>query len=101
MAWSGRAGSRCTYTDDRTESDGETQEWECSHGVIDGRASYTLAASAALIAAYAGLYVAIAPDLFGSVGQYAQLSLGSFIAFFLGGFFVALYVFALTRSASR
>ncbi|WP_233560752.1 hypothetical protein [Haloarcula sp. Atlit-47R] len=142
MAWSGRAGSRCTYTDDRTESDGETQEWECPHGAIDGRAlarwgmnaflfvttgygeraSYTLAASAALIAAYAGLYVAIAPDLFGSVGQYAQLSLGSFIAFFLGGvgevsdptvsllaqseaflggFFVALYVFALTRSVSR
>ena len=86
------------------------------------RASYTLAASAALIAAYAGLYLAIAPDLFGSVGQYAQLSLGSFIAFFLGGvgevsdptvsllaqseaflggFFVALYVFALTRSVSR
>jgi len=86
------------------------------------RASYTLAASAVLIAAYAGLYLAIAPDLFGSVGQYAQLSLGSFIAFFLGGvgevsdptvsllaqseaflggFFVALYVFALTRSVSR
>jgi len=86
------------------------------------RASYTLAASAVLIAAYAGLYFAIAPDLFGSVGQYAQLSLGSFIAFFLGGvgevsdptvsllaqseaflggFFVALYVFALTRSVSR
>ncbi|MDS0219753.1 pentapeptide repeat-containing protein [Haloarcula sp. S1AR25-5A] len=86
------------------------------------RASYTLASSAALIAAYAGLYLAIAPDLFGSVGQYAQLSLGSFIAFFLGGvgevsdptvsllaqseaflggFFVALYVFALTRSVSR
>ncbi|MFU1779986.1 pentapeptide repeat-containing protein [Haloarcula japonica] len=86
------------------------------------RASYTLAASAVLIAAYAGLYIAIAPDLFGSVGQYAQLSLGSFIAFFLGGvggvsnptvsllaqseaflggFFVALYVFALTRSVSR
>ncbi|NLV05448.1 pentapeptide repeat-containing protein [Haloarcula rubripromontorii] len=86
------------------------------------RASYTLAASAVLIAAYAGLYLALAPDLFGSVGQYAQLSLGSFIAFFLGGvgevsdptvsllaqseaflggFFVALYVFALTRSVSR
>ncbi|MHC3378822.1 pentapeptide repeat-containing protein [Haloarcula sp. H-GB5] len=86
------------------------------------RASYTLAASAVLIAAYAGLYLAIAPALFESVGQYAQLSLGSFIAFFLGGvgevsdptvsllaqseaflgaFFVALYVFALTRSVSR
>ncbi|EMA11330.1 Uncharacterized protein YjbI, contains pentapeptide repeats [Haloarcula vallismortis] len=86
------------------------------------RASYTLAASAVLIAAYAGLYLAIAPELFGSVSQYAQLSLGSFIAFFLGGvgevsnptvsilaqseaflggFFVALYVFALTRSVSR
>ncbi|EMA19706.1 pentapeptide repeat-containing protein [Haloarcula argentinensis] len=86
------------------------------------RASYTLAASAVLIAAYAGLYLAIAPDLFASVSQYGQLSLGSFIAFFLGGvgevsdptvsllaqseaflgaFFVALYVFALTRSVSR
>jgi uncharacterized protein YjbI with pentapeptide repeats len=86
------------------------------------RASYTLAASAVLIVSYAGLYLAIAPDLFGSVSQYAQLSLGSFIAFFLGGvgeisnpavsllaqseaflggFFVALYVFALTRSVSR
>ncbi|WP_121302450.1 pentapeptide repeat-containing protein [Haloarcula quadrata] len=86
------------------------------------RASYTLAASAVLIVTYAGLYLAIAPDLFDSVGQYAQLSLGSFIAFFLGGvgevsnptvsllaqseaflggFFVALYVFALTRSVSR
>jgi uncharacterized protein YjbI with pentapeptide repeats len=86
------------------------------------RASYTLAASAVLITAYAGLYLAIAPDLFASIGQYAQLSLGSFIAFFLGGigkvsdptvsllaqseaflggFFVALYVFALTRSVSR
>lgn len=86
------------------------------------RASYALAASTALIAAYALAYVAIAPDLFDGVGQYVQLSLGSFIAFFLGGigdvshptvslvaqseaflggFFIALYVFALTRSVSR
>ncbi|MBV0903688.1 pentapeptide repeat-containing protein [Haloarcula salina] len=86
------------------------------------RASYALAASTAIITAYALAYVALAPDLFDGVGQYVQLSLGSFIAFFLGGigevshptvslvaqseaflggFFIALYVFALTRSVNR
>ncbi|QIO21872.1 pentapeptide repeat-containing protein [Haloarcula sp. JP-L23] len=86
------------------------------------RPSYTLGASVALVVGYAALYLALAPRLFADVGQYLQLSLGSFIAFFLGGvgavddgmvnvvaqseaflgaFFIALYVFALTRSVSR
>lgn len=86
------------------------------------RPSYTLGASVALVVGYAALYLALAPRLFADVEQYLQLSLGSFIAFFLGGvgavddatvnviaqseaflgaFFIALYVFALTRSVSR
>jgi uncharacterized protein YjbI with pentapeptide repeats len=86
------------------------------------RAAYTLVASLLLILGYAGVFVAVAPDLYPARLQYLELSLGSFIAFllggvgpvgdpavrllaqseaFVGGFFIALYVFALTRSVNR